>query len=289
MARGGLNVQHISRRRVVSGTTTFVPLIGHPVAQVKSPAPMNRWFADNDVDAVIVPLDIRPQAVAAFFEVMRAMENCAGCSVTMPHKQAAFVACDEVTERARRAKAVNTIRRSPNGRLIGDMTDGLAFVAALVGHGVTVAGAHVLLVGAGGAGTAIAFELAAEGAASLTVIEVDQMRQRALLSELARHHPGLRTYDRAEQGRAVDIAVNASTLGMNAADPLPWPVDRLQGARIVADAVTSPVITPWLQEATRRGIPVQNGEEMAVAQLPIQLSYLRLMVRERDAAGAAQK
>jgi shikimate dehydrogenase len=268
------------RKRLVTGSTVFIPQVGHPVGQVKTPGPMNRWFAEHDVDAVIVPMDIRPERVAEFFGLLRGMENCAGCSVTSPHKQAAFVACDEVSDRARHAKAANIIRRSPAGRLIGDMTDGLAFVAALAAHGVRAAGCHVLLVGAGAAGTAIAFELAASGAASLTIVEVDQMRQRALISALGRLHPGLATFDRPDEGRPVDIAVNASPTGSDPRDPLPYPVEHIAGARIVADAVTSPVDTAWLQAARLRNLAVQDGDEMAKAQLPIQLGYLRFLARE---------
>ena len=78
-------------------------------------------------------------------------------------------------------------------------------------------------------------------------------------------------------GLRIDIAVSASPTGMNTGDPLPSPIGGLSDALIIADAVPSPVVTPWLTEASRRGIQVQNGEEMAVAQLPIQLGYLRLM------------
>lgn len=265
------------RKRVVTGQTTVIPLIGHPVSQVKSPGPMNRWFDDQGIDAVVVPLDIRPEKVEVFFEVVRAMENCAGCSITMPHKQMAFVASDEVSERARRAKAVNTIRRTATGRLIGDMTDGVAFVSALKGKGVDVAGRKVLLVGAGAAGTAIAFELATEKVEAIVVLETDQLRQRGLISELNRYHPDIVVHARMPDDFAVDIAINASPLGMDEADPLPYPIDSLGGARIVADAVTKPAMTPWLKAAQQNGLLIQTGEEMAVAQLPIQLGYLRLM------------
>lgn len=270
----------------MTGRTAVIPLVGHPVEQVKSPGPMNRWFDDNGVDAVVVPMDIRPEKVGAFFEVLRVMENCVGCSITVPHKQAAFVAADEVTDRARRAKAVNTIRRSPSGRLIGDMTDGLAFVSALAEKGVRVEGRNVLLVGAGGAGTAIAFELAAGKAAAIAVIELDQMRKRALVSELRSFRPDLAVHDGVPAGMRIDIAVNASTAGMNEGDPLPYPVERLEGAVIVADAVTKPAVTPWLQAAMQRGLKVQTGEEMALAQAPIQLAYLRLAPAAEEDGGA---
>lgn len=267
----------IRRKNIVTGQTVVIPLVGHPVAQVKSPGPMNRWFFDNDIDAVVVPLDIRPERVESFFEVLRATENSAGCSVTMPHKQAAFLASDEVTDRARRAKAVNTIRRSPSGRLIGDMTDGLALIAALGENGVTVGGCNVLLIGAGGAGTAIAFELAEEGARSVIILEPDQMRQRALIAALSEFRPEFQVLDRVPTGAKIDIAINASPMGMGPHDPLPYPIEQLSDALIVADAVTKPVITPWLIEAEKRGIKTQNGEQMAVAQLPIQLGYLRFI------------
>jgi shikimate dehydrogenase len=280
----------MSSKAFITGKTAFLPLIGHPVEQVKSPGPMNRWFADNGIDAVILPMDLRPERVAAFFDVMKAMENCVGCSVTVPHKQAAFLASDEVTDRARRAKAVNTIRRSSSGRLYGDMTDGQAMVAALQRRGVEVSGAMVLLVGAGAAGTAIAFELAEKGAAGIVIIERDPMRQRALMNELKAFYPVLELAAALEPGRPVDIAINASTVGMHPSDPMPYPLEALAGARIVADAVTKVDVTPWLREAERRGLAIQTGEEMAVAQLPIQLSYLRFMdPGSQMPASAAQK
>src|SRR5690606_20339737 len=153
---------------------------------------------------------IRPERVPAFFSVVRAMENCAGCSVTMPHKQAAFAHSDEVTDRARRARAVNTVRRMPSGRLIGDMTDGLAFISALNDKGVSVVGKTVLLVGAGGAGTAIAFELAVEGVATMIVLELDAMRKRALIDEVKNLRPDLAVHDQVPEGLTIDIAINAS-------------------------------------------------------------------------------
>lgn len=271
----------------VTGKTIVIPLIGHPVAQVRTPGPMNVWLAERGIDAVVVPMDIRPERVRSFFDLLKAMENCIGCSITMPHKQAGFVASDEVTERARRAKAVNTIRRTPTGRLVGDMTDGIAMVAALEENAIRVRGRDVLLIGAGGAGTAIAFELADKGAASLTVLERDRMRRRALLAELTRLHPRLDVQDSCPAGRRFDIAINASPTGMDPRDPLPYPVDRLDGALIVADAVTKPPVTPWLEEAGRRGLKIQTGEQMALAQLPIQMRFLR-MEPSPDAGEAAR-
>lgn len=119
----------------ITGKTVFIPLIGHPVEQVKSPGPVNAWFSDNDVGAVLIPVDIFPEKVPAFLDAIRGTPNCPGVSVTMPHKQAACAGVDELTERARRAEAVNIIRRNADGTLVGDMVDGDAMVAALAKNG----------------------------------------------------------------------------------------------------------------------------------------------------------
>ena len=108
------------------------------------------------------------------------------------------------------------------------------------------------------------------------------MRSRALVGELGRYYPQMPVFDRAPPGWTVEIAINASPAGMSPNDPLPYPVEELGDALIVADAVTAPPVTPWLTEAEKRGLAVQTGEEMAFAQVPIQLQYLRLQPARRE-------
>ena len=135
----------------------------------------------------------------------------------------------------------------------------------------------MLIVGAGGAGTAIAHAIAEEGAAALTIVERDRMRQRALLADLSRFYPNVDVFDRLPANRTIDIAINASPTGMQPNDPYPFPLEQLDSASIFADAVTKPAITRWLTEAARRGTKIQTGEEMALAQVPILLHYLRFL------------
>ncbi|ACP23718.1 shikimate 5-dehydrogenase (plasmid) [Sinorhizobium fredii NGR234] len=257
----------------ITGKTVFIPLIGHPVEQVKSPGPVNAWFSDNDVGAVLIPVDIFPEKVPAFLDAIRGTPNCPGVSVTMPHKQAACAGVDELTERARRAEAVNIIRRNADGTLVGDMVDGDAMVAALAKNGVGVRGKTVLVVGAGGAGMAIIYALAEAGAATIVVIERDRARSDRLIGQLHRDYPQLQAYAFLPDDADVDIAINASPAGMDPADPHPFPLERLTKAEIVADAVTKPPVTPWLEEARRRGIAIQTGAEMTLAQLPTQIAF----------------
>jgi len=258
---------------VISGTTRFIPLIGHPVAQVKTPEPINRFLADHTHDVVMIPVDIRPGEVGMFLDAMRGTENCIGCSVTMPHKQAAFRLADERTEWAATAEAVNILKRTADGRLIGDMVDGEAMVAALGKNGVSIAGKTVLLVGAGGAGTAIAHAVARDGAKTLVIVEFDPARRAVLVAALQTAFPATEILDQAPDGLRINIAINASPAGMRETDPLPYPPERLAGAEIIADAVTRPALTAWLAEGQKRGLRIQTGLDMAMAQLPIQLAF----------------
>ena len=257
----------------ITGRTVFIPLIGHPVEQVKSPGPVNAWFSENHAEAVLLPVDILPEKVSAFLDAIRGTPNCPGVSVTMPHKQAAFASVDEVTDRARRAEAVNIIRRRPDGTLLGDMADGDAMVTALAKNGVSVRGKCVPVVGAGGAGTAIIHALAEAGAATIVVIERDPAKSARLIGQLSGAYPLLQAYDFLPEGVEVGIAINASPAGMDPADPHPFPLERLMHAEIIADAVTKPAVTPWLEEARRRGIAIQAGAEMTLAQLPAQIAF----------------
>jgi len=74
--------------------TLYYPLVGHPVEQVRTPPAINAYFAKSGIDGVMFPVDIEPRAIEPFFRMMRSWENCRGCSVTVPHKQAAFRAMD---------------------------------------------------------------------------------------------------------------------------------------------------------------------------------------------------
>lgn len=261
----------------IGGSTRCLALIGHPVEQVRSPPAFNRWFAQNGIDAVIFPVDLMPAALPDFFAMLRGWHNCVGLSVTMPHKVAALALVDDCTPRARQSGALNIVRRDADGRLVGDMVDGLAFVSALQAGGFDPAGRRCAIVGAGGAGRAIAHALAEAGIASLAVRDIDAAARARLLADLRSAHPQLAVSPDVESTDALDLLVNASPLGMRPDDPLPFAVDGLRSGVVVADVVTKPAMTPLLQRAAERGCTVQTGHAMADAQLPFQMAHFGLI------------
>ena len=132
---------------MVRGLTQVVAVIGHPITQVKSPGNFNRYFAERQMDSVMIPVDIAPHAVADYLNTLRGWHNMSGVLVTVPHKQRAAALVDELTPRPRHLNAVTVIRKLAAGRLQADMLDGVGFQLAAEAHGFNAAGKKALFIG----------------------------------------------------------------------------------------------------------------------------------------------
>jgi shikimate dehydrogenase len=250
---------------IPTGTTRFYTMIGTPVIQVKSPLNYNRYFAKNEIDAVMIAMDVPAEQVKAHFEHMRNFLNFGGCIVTVPHKQAAADCMDEISQRAGDLGAVNVVREE-NGRLIGDMVDGLGFMVAVKAKGLDIKGGRAAVIGGGGAGAAIAQALAESGAAEITVKEIRTECHRFLADILKNANQNINISFDLTSLEGFDLVVNATPIGMNADPSLPFPVETLSPQTLVADVVTNPKVTPWLAAGLEKGCKVQYGAEMAYGQ-----------------------
>ena len=255
---------------LVQGSTRVTLIIGHPVAQVSSPALFNCRFEELGLDHVMIPADIAPARLDLFLSLLRGWNNADGCVVTIPHKRAVVEHLDELTARARRLRAVNVIRRMPDGRLSGDNVDGLGFLNAARTHGFDPNGRQALIIGAGGAGSAIADALCTGGIRHLTVTDVDPERAAWLASVLGAVFPSVAFAASAEDdlGR-FDLVANASPVGMGETEELPIPAPSIESIRadaLVADVVTKPAMTPFLRLARQGGRTIQLGPETAAGQ-----------------------
>jgi shikimate dehydrogenase len=243
-----------------SGATRLVPVVGDPIAQVKSPYGMTQAFEQRGRDMICVPMQVAPADFALFMAAMRAMKNVDGIIVTVPHKFAAHDACDSVSGTARFLRTTNVIRRMPDGRLHGDMCDGVGFVEACRANGCVFHDKSALLVGTGGAGTAIAHAVAAAGVARLTLADIDHARRDELVTRLAREGFPVAAGD--ADASTHDIVLNATPLGMREGDPLPVTPGTLRAGQFVGDVVTKPEVPPLIAEARRLGLPNSNGVAM---------------------------
>src|SRR3984957_3598859 len=161
----------------LTGATRVHLIVGDPIAQTKSPAGLTRIFAERGIDAVCIPMHVAAANFAAFMAAAKRVRNIDGIVVTVAHKFAPLRHCERASDRARVLAAVNAMRRERDGDWHGDMTDGVALVAALRASGSDPRGRRELAVGAGGAGSAVGLARADAGA-RVAVHDIDAARRR---------------------------------------------------------------------------------------------------------------
>jgi shikimate dehydrogenase len=255
--------------RPISGTTRLYAVLGSPVAQVRVPGLANGLFARRGIDAVLVPVDVRPEELGPAMAGLKAIGNLDGLTVTVPHKMEICRYADELSEAAALTGSANALRRNPDGSWLADNFDGAGFVRGLTEQGHALEGATVSLVGVGGAGRAIAAALLLAGVDRLRISDHDAGRLAEVRDRLAARWP-----DRIDTGRAphyagADLMVNATPLGMRPGDPLPFDPAALPEHCVVADIVMKPAETELLRTAAALGRPVQYGRHMLDTQLSL--------------------
>jgi shikimate dehydrogenase len=258
-------------REMLSGTTKLLGIIGHPIGHTLSPHMHNAAFAHDGADYVYVAMDVWPNRLLAAVEGLRAL-GFIGFNVTMPHKEAILPLLDELDETARLAGAVNTVVVLEEGKLCGLNTDGSGFVEACGEVGVSLFGEKVLILGAGGAGAAIAAASLGEGASRLYIANRTESRAEELRARLLRVAHGTEILVRpfgevGEVAAEARIVVNATYLGMREGDPLPLPAGALSQDNVVCDAVyLLRKETPIIRHAREVGAQAVSGGRMLLYQ-----------------------
>ncbi|RKP55997.1 shikimate dehydrogenase family protein [Pararobbsia silviterrae] len=247
----------------LTGATRVYFVVGDPIAQVRSPMVVTAAMRKAGRDAIVIPVQVAPDELDAFFAGVASMRNVDGVIVTVPHKFSGAQRCASLSDAAAFAGSVNTMRRTPQGEWRGDMSDGIGLIAAMRDGGCVFEGQRALLIGAGGAGSAIGHALVTAGVASLDIRDPDTARTDALvarLSELKRGAVRAAASDVAPE--AYDVLINASPLGMREGDPLPIDVSRLRASTFIGDVVTKPPLTPFIEAARARGCKTVTGTQM---------------------------
>jgi shikimate dehydrogenase len=193
-----------------------------------------------------------------------------GLNVTHPCKQLVLQHLDEVSPDALRLGAVNTVVID-EGRFIGHNTDFSGFAAALASGLPDASLDRVVQLGAGGAGSAVAYALLTAGVKALDLVDVDPGRCAAKAAELASFFPGSTVTARttAELPQLLPLAdglVHCTPVGMAAHPGTPLDLDLLEPRHWVADIVYRPIDTELVRGARAKGCAVLDGGRMAVGQ-----------------------
>ena len=254
---------------MIGGKTKLLALIGDPVGHSLSPAMHNASFAADGLDFVYVALKVGADDLPVAVRGAAAL-GLRGFNVTMPHKRAMVPLVDSLDEGARISGAVNTVVIK-DGKLRGFNTDGPGMIEACGEAGVGLAGRGVVLLGAGGAAASIAGAFCDEGIGELHIVNRNPEHAGALADKL--HEAGKKVEIEVHPTGALDgtvrapIVVNATPLGMSDDDPLPLPLEYLDGKTALVDAVYRPGReTALVRQARERGATVVTGQRMLLYQ-----------------------
>ncbi|OWW22409.1 shikimate dehydrogenase family protein [Noviherbaspirillum denitrificans] len=258
----------------VNGKTRVVVILAYPATHVRTPTFFNALAAARDLNAVLVPWQVAPEQLASVMDSLRHVENLAGVIVTIPHKQSIAGLCDELEGIAASLQVANVARRMADGRFIGRMYDGAGFAAGMKREGIELAGCSVLLLGAGGAGTAVADALLDAGVGRLAILNRNRERAEELVRRLRDIHPQSKMEAVDDPRGNWDIVVNSTSLGLHAEDPLPIDPDCLPRGCTVAEVIMQPDETALLRAARERGCRIHKGVHMVTAQIELLAEFL---------------
>ena len=274
---------------LIDGNTELIAHLGWPTHAFKAPMIYNPYFESVGVNAVVVPMGCRPDTFADVLRGVFALENIRGALITMPHKVPVVGLLDEVSPAAQVAGACNAVKRDADGRLLGDMFDGEGFVRGLLRKGLQLAGARALVVGCGGVGSAIAASLASAKAGSIALFDVDPHAAHSLAQRLHTHYREVEVTTGSHDPAGMDLVVNATPLGMNAGDPLPVDISRLEAGTFVGEVVMRSEMTAFLAAAQARGCRVQVGTDMLFEMIPPYLEFFGLPTTTPDTLRAVAR
>ena len=257
----------------LNGATRLFCIVGDPIEQVKAPSGLTPVMQEQGHNVVLVPIQVSVDDFDAFMETAKHIKNMDGIVITVPHKFAAFKHCDQTDPRSSFLRATNVLRREKDGLWLGNHTDGQGFVNGMRKAGADPKGQMALLVGAGGAGSAIALELLQEGIQKLAVHDIAIDRRDDLIARLNVRFPG-RAVTGSNDPQGFGVVINATPLGMHQHDELPIQIDGLEPYAFVGDVVTEPAIPPLIKAARQRGCRTQTGADMFDGQANILVDFL---------------
>jgi len=254
-----------------SGSTKIVKLIGYPVEHSRSPLMHNAAFQSLGLDFVYLLFSVKPPDLKEAVTGLRA-SNVAGANVTIPYKEEVMKYLDEITPEAKLIGAVNTIHNR-EGKLIGYNTDGQGFITSLLTDGkVKLEGQKVFLIGAGGAGKAVAVKLAERGVERLVITDKIVERAETLVGRLRENIPDCPVYalfpDDKEFAKTLlgsTLLVNATSMGMKKGDPCVIDPNYLHKDLFIYDVVYNRE-TPLIEAAKKRGLKALGGIGMLIHQ-----------------------
>lgn len=252
---------------MITGATTVAGVAGAPVRHSLSPLIHNAWLAAAGIDGVYVPFSPPADSFVPFVGGLRG-GAVRGLNVTLPFKEEALAAADDISPRARLAGAANLLVFSPEGAVRADNTDGVGLLHAFAvqAPGFDPKAGPVVILGAGGAARGAAAAFVEAGAPQIRIVNRTLMRAEQVagaVGETAIPYP----LDKAAEAMAGAVAViNATSAGLSGQGELDAPLEAAPATAVAMDMVYKPLRTPFLARAEALGLRTVDGLEMLIGQ-----------------------
>lgn len=244
-----------------------VAITGYPVSHSRSPLVHGHWLKKLGIEGIYDRVAVKPEDAEGFYRDLAA-NGLVGCNVTVPNKELAAAACDELDESARAMGAANTLWLAPDGRLMGSNTDGLGFLGNLDQQlpGWDGRTRTALVLGAGGAARSVIWALLSRSVENVIIVNRTRKKAEDLATRFGSDSIAADWGEIPDILTRTDLLINTTSLGMTGQPPLDIDLSPLPGTALVTDLVYVPLETSLLAQARVRGNPVADGLGMLLHQ-----------------------
>lgn len=270
-------LQFIKKMEEVSflnGKTRLYGIVGDPIEQVRSPEMVTHELHSRGINAVLLPIHLKTADFEQVLPRLLEVANLDGLIFTIPFKARAMQFATQVGPQARAVNAINVIARKADNSWAGEIFDGLGCVEAFRRRGYALKDQRVMLIGLGGAGSAICAAVAAECPKAMQIFDLDETRCKNMADAIHRISPQTLVTVGEPTTKDMDVLLNASPVGMLGDNRLPINVTRFSNDLIVFDAIVKPEQTPMLALAESFGCRTVRGREMMRGQISKIVDYL---------------
>jgi len=251
----------------ISGAAVIAGVVGFPVRHSLSPLIHNAWIAAAGLDAAYVPFAPPADRFARFLDGLRG-GAVRGLNVTLPFKEQALAAADQISPRAGLAAAANLLVFEPDGTILADNTDGLGLLQAMAvqAPGFDPTAGPVVILGAGGAARGAAAAFVEAGAPQVRIVNRTLARARAVAGALGPKVEACCLSQAADALAGAAAVINATSAGLDGDGALDVPLEAALATAVVMDMVYKPLRTPFLRRAEGLGLRTVDGLEMLIRQ-----------------------
>jgi shikimate dehydrogenase len=242
-------------------------VMGWPVMHSRSPLLHNYWMEQQGLTGTYVPLEIKPGTLDAALRAMHPL-GFSGCNLTIPHKLDAMAVVDEVDDIARKIGAISCVVVREDGSLFGTNNDWLGFTGNLKQSYPDWRGdaGPVAVIGAGGGGRAVCYALLQMGVPEIRLVNRTAEEPLAIVRDFGGPIETFDWDDRNDILDGVTMAVNVTSQGMDGEPALDIDLAKLPVSALAADIIYTPLETPFLADARKRGNDTLNGLGMLLHQ-----------------------